>query len=80
MFDFEVRHISARKHTVTDGLSWRPLTAANIGEAKAEGDIDEFILAELNSLRVFPDDSTSILADKYLDDSQKIATYLTTLR
>ena len=61
----------------------KPFTAADIAEAKAKRDIDDFILAELKNLQVFPiwlDDPTPILADKYLDNSQKISTYLTTLR
>ena len=66
-----------------DRLSRRPPTATDIVEVKAKKDIDDFILAELNSLRVSPislDDPTPILADNYLDDSQKITTYPTTLR
>lgn len=42
-----------------------------------------FILAELNSLRVSPislDEPTPILVDGYSDHFQKIAAYLTTLR
>ena len=83
LFDFEVWHISGLKHTAADGLSQRPPTATDIVEAEAEKDIDSFILVELNSLWVSLislHDPTPILADKYLDDSQKIATYLTTLR
>ena len=56
---------------------------ADITKAEVEKDIDDFILAELNSLGVSPislDDPTPILADKYLNNSRKIATYLTTLR
>ena len=83
LFDFEVQHIPSRKHTVADRLSRRPPTAADIAEAKAEKDIDDFILAELNSLRVLPislDEPAPILINHYSDDSRKIATYLTTLR
>ena len=82
LFDFEVRHIPGRKHSAADGLSRRPPTAADIAEAEAEEDIDDFILAELNCLRVSPvslDEPTPILADNYSDYSRKIATYLTTL-
>ena len=83
LFDFEVRYIPGRKHTAADGLSQRPPTAADTAEAKAKKDIDDFILAELNSLRVSPislDEPAPILVNHYSDDSQKIATYLTTLR
>ena len=54
LFDFEVWHIFGQKHSVADGLSRRPLTIANLAEAKAEEDIDDFIQAKLNSLRVSP--------------------------
>ena len=56
---------------------------ADIAEVKAERYIDNFILAELKSLRVSPiclDDPTPILANKYLDNSQKNATYPILLR
>ena len=72
LFDFKVRLISGRKHTAEDGLFRRPPTEANKAEAETETDIDDFILAELNSLRVLPislDEPTLILADKYSDNS-----------
>ena len=83
LFDFEVRHIPGRKHTAADGLSRRPHTKADLAEAEAEPDIDEFILAELNCLRVSPisvDEPIPILQEGYTELSRKIATYLTTLR
>ena len=82
-FDFEVQHIPGRNHSTADGLSCRSFTTTDLAEAEAVEDIDDFILAELNSLYVSPislDESTPILADNYSDDSWKIATYLTTLR
>lgn len=82
LFDFEVRHIPGQKYSTIDGLSQQPLTAANIAETEAEEDIDDFILAELNYLRVSPiflDKSTPILANNYSDYSKKIAIYLTTI-
>ena len=82
LFDFEVWHIHSRKHSAADGLSWRPPTVADLAEIKAEANIDNFILAELNTLQVlpiFPNKSTPIIADDYSDYSQKIATYLTIL-
>ena len=82
LFDFEAWHIPCQKHTAADGLSRRSPTTADIAEAKAKKDIDDFILAELNSLRVSLisfNEPAPILVNHYFDDSQKIATYLTTL-
>ena len=70
-----------QRYTVANELSRRPLTVADIAEAKAKRSINDFILIELNSLQVSPillDDQNPILANNYLDDSQKIATYLIT--
>ena len=56
---------------------------ANLTEAKTEEDIDDFILAELNSLQISSiplDEPTHTLVDNYSDYSRKIATYLTNLR
>lgn len=46
MFDFEVWDVFGPRHTAAEGLSWRPLTAADIAEAKAEKNIDDLILTE----------------------------------
>ncbi len=65
-----------------DRLSRRSPTVADIAEAKAEKDINDFILAELNSLRVSPislDELVPILVNNYSGNSRKIATYLTIL-
>ena len=83
LFDFEDRHVPGRKYSAADGLFRRPSTTADLVEAEAEIDIDDFILAELNSLRVLPifsDELAPIFADGYSDYSRKIATYFTTLR
>ena len=83
LFDTEFRHIPGRKHTSADGLSRRPPTKAYLAEAEAEPNIDEFILAELNCLRVSPisvDEPTPILRDDYTELSRKITIYLTTLK
>ncbi len=48
-------------------------------EVKAERNIDDFFLIELNNLQVFQvllDDPTPILADNYLDNSQKLLSTL----
>lgn len=55
----------------------------NIIKAKAEKNINNFILEKLNNLwisSIFVINPIFILADKYLDDPQKIATYPITLR
>ena len=79
-FDFEVRHIPGTKHTAADGLSRRPRTASDdIDEENAE-DIDDFIDAQLNSIRVFPIDVDPVLEGEYSEQSWKIAQYLATLQ
>lgn len=68
---------------IANELSWRPSTTANIVKVKADRDIDNFIFIKLNSLQVSPiflNNLNPILMNKYLDYSQKIATYLITLR
>lgn len=82
LFNFEIWHIPGKKHNATDKLSRKPPIAANLVEAEAKTDIDDFILIKLNSPRVSPiflDKLTFILANSYSDNSLKIATYLMTL-
>lgn len=82
MFDFEVQYIFGEKYTVADILFWRPLIAADKAKAKGEKNIDDFMLKKLNNFRIFPislNNLTLSLADKYFNNSQKIATYLTKL-
>ena len=58
-------------------------TKSDLAEAEAEPDIDEFILAELNCLRVSPifvDEPTPILLEGYTELFRKIAAYFTTLQ
>jgi RNase H-like domain found in reverse transcriptase/Integrase zinc binding domain/Reverse transcriptase (RNA-dependent DNA polymerase) len=94
LFDFEVRHIPGKRHTAADGLSRRPRTASdNIDEAH-EVDIDDWIMADLNSVGVHPvlvegqpflrrsqeePLSEAVLGEGYSEESNKIARYLTTL-
>lgn len=83
LFDFEVQHIPGQKHLAADGLSRQLLTKPDLEVTKAEPDIDEFILAELNSLLVSPllvDKPTPILQEGYTELSWDIAIYLTTLQ
>ena len=58
-------------------------TKLELAEAEADPDIEDFILAELNCLRVSPvsiHQETLVLQDGYSDLSRKIITYLTKLR
>lgn len=83
LYNFEVQYILDRKHIAADGLSCRPSTKTDLAEAKAEPDIDKFILAELNCLRVSPismDKPIPILQEGYTKISKKIATYLNTFQ
>jgi hypothetical protein len=52
LFDFEVRHVSGRKHTAADGLSRRVITALDLQEREEEEDIDDFIAAQLSVVQV----------------------------
>ncbi len=73
-FDFDVRHIPGNKHTTADGFLRRPPNEEDLTEAEFEEDIDNFNLAEINSLRVCPvsvDALTSILNESYSDQSRK---------
>ena len=52
LFDFEVRHVLGTKHTAPDALSRRPRTESDDIDEANEVDIDDFIEAELNCVRV----------------------------
>jgi hypothetical protein len=47
LFNFEVRHISGKKHTAADGLSRRPATLLEEQEVEEKEDINKFITAQL---------------------------------
>ena len=84
------------KYTVADRLSRRPCTESDDADESVEVDIDDFIEAELNSLRITPlsvkeeqseghdlttDESNKPVLDReYSQESLRIAEYLTTLR
>ena len=87
LFDFEVKHVAGRKHTAADGLSRRPHTEEEIRAEQQEQDIDDFIDAELNSLRACPISVNSaevpdekVLKAGYSDKSERIAAFLTSLQ
>jgi hypothetical protein len=62
LFDFEIRYISGTKYTIINGLSRRPRTASNNINEIYEEDIDNFIIAELNTLSIQP----VLIADKLI--------------
>ena len=69
LFDFEVKHVSGQKHTAADGFFKKPATAHKIKDPE---NIDDFIAAELNSIRInFMALDTSIfpLQDGYFEKS-----------
>lgn len=51
LFDFEVKHVPCKKHTATDRLSRRVATYQEMKEEAEEEDIDDFIDAQLESIR-----------------------------
>ena len=46
-FDFEVKHISGAKNSVADGLSRKPATLSDMIEKEQEGDLQDFIDAQI---------------------------------
>jgi len=75
LFDFEVRYVPRTKHTIANGLSWRPQTELDDIDKANEVDIKDFIDAELNAfsmaLVVVEEGITdeNLLKDGYLEDS-----------
>lgn len=53
LFDFDLRHVPGKKHSVADALSRRPRNEEE-EEEKEEVDVDDFIDAELDFLRAAP--------------------------
>lgn len=65
LFDFDIKHVPGNKHTAADGLSRRPRTKSDDRDELEEQDIEDFIDAQLYSVRIAPisvaeeDDDTS---------------------
>jgi hypothetical protein len=69
------------KYIATNGLSRRPRTESNNIDKANKVNINDFINAELNafSVALIVVKDTDLLTDGYLEDSWRIARYLTTL-
>ena len=92
MFDFEVRHVKGSTHTAADGLSRRPRTESDNLDEQYEGDIDDWIAAELDYLGISASSVEEALSNKqesvqedplddgYSEHSQSLAWFLTTLK
>ncbi len=53
LFDFEIRHVSSIKHTTANDLFKKSSSANDLKEIAEEEDIDDWIDAQLNCVRVF---------------------------
>jgi hypothetical protein len=83
LFNFDVKHVSEKKHIAANKLSRQSATKIKIKIESQELDINDFIDAKLNFLRVCSisiNDDELILNISYNDKSQKIVIYLTFLR
>ena len=91
LMGFEVKHIAGTTNTGADGLSRRGREHPSDIAERNEEDIDEWIAGELGSVSVsvtsasrpvIPDHDSPrrILMDKYSDESEEMAQFLTTLK
>ncbi len=85
LFDFEIRHVSDIKHIAADDLSRKSLSSNDLKKVAEEKDIDDWVDAQLNCVRVFSvsiaeKESSFILISEYSEKSRKIVVYLFTLR
>jgi RNase H-like domain found in reverse transcriptase/Integrase zinc binding domain/Reverse transcriptase (RNA-dependent DNA polymerase) len=87
LFRFEVKHVPGIRNAAADSLSRRPATAQDLDDANNEQDIDDFIDADLDSVRVrvmpIADaqedeavEKAPVLEEGYSNESIAIATYL----
>ena len=84
LFDFDVRHVSDKKHIAADELSRRLRELSNDIDEVHEKNIDDFINDQFNcvrvcSVRVNENDDEQSLKNKYFEKFQKITHYLITL-
>ena len=84
LFDFEVRHVSEKKHDALNELSRRSREFFNDQDEAHEKNINDFIDAQLNVLRlcsiiVTLKEKKLVLENSYSNHSRVIAKYLITL-
>jgi hypothetical protein len=84
-FDFEICHVFDIKHIVANNLFKKSFSSNNLKKIAEEKDIDDWIDAQLNCVRVFfvviiEKEFSFILISEYFEKSQKIVVYLFTLR
>jgi hypothetical protein len=85
LFDFEIRHVFDIKYTAADDLFKKSLSSNDLKKVAEKKDIDDWIDAQLNCVRVFSvsiveEEFFFILISEYSEKSQKIVVYLFTLR
>ena len=84
LFDFDVKHVFDKKHTIANDLSRRFWNSSNDIDKIYEKDIDNFINEQLNCVcvcfvSVNEAEKKLSLKKNYFEKSQKIARYLTIL-
>ena len=82
-FNFDVRHVSDKKHEAVDKFSRRFRTASNDIDEINEIDIDDFINVEINCVRIAFIEVTAanerVFLSKYSNESKRIVVWLTIL-
>ena len=80
LFDFDVRHVSNKKHEAVDEFSRRFRTVSNDIDEINEVDIDDFIDVEMNCVRIASVRITTanekVFLSKYSNKSKRIAVIL----
>jgi len=74
LFDFTVRHIPGKKNSVADGLSRKPEGPSDQTDRNFEGDIEDFIDAQLNVVQ------TRVLDNSYSEEHEELAKFLVSLQ